>query len=180
MSANLPFSPLEETKLAIDAVTRASKEIMEIYNTDFTTFTKAENEPLTEADIKSNEIILNLLSKSNYPILSEENPDNLENRLGKKKVWIVDPLDGTTDFVNKTGEFTVMVALVEEHLPILGVIVCPINKSLYVAQKGQGAYFTLDKNVWNKLNVSTTDNLKKLQSSRKPISSIQKRASIYE
>ncbi len=157
MSINLPFTALEETKLAIDAITKASKTIMEIYKTDFTTFTKNDKEPITEADIQSNQIIINSLSKSKHPILSEESPDDLQKRLGNKKVWIIDPLDGTTDFVNKTGEFTVMIALVEDNYPILGAISCPPQNTLYIAQKGQGAFFTSDNNDWKKLVVSKTN-----------------------
>ncbi len=157
MSINLPFTALEETKLAIDAITKASKTIMEIYKTDFTTLTKNDKEPITEADIQSNQIIINSLSKSKHPILSEESPDDLQKRLGNKKVWIIDPLDGTTDFVNKTGEFTVMIALVEDNYPSLGAIFCPPQNTLYIAQKGQGAFFTSDNNDWKKLVVSKTN-----------------------
>ena len=157
MSITLPFTALEETKLAIDAITKASKTIMEIYKTDFTTLTKNDNEPITEADIQSNQIIINSLSKSKHPILSEESPDDLQKRFGNKKVWIIDPLDGTTDFVNKTGEFTVMIALVEDNYPILGAISCPSQSTLYIAQKGQGAFFTSDNNDWKKLVVSKTN-----------------------
>ncbi len=157
MSINLPFTALEETKLAIDAITKASKTIMEIYKTDFTTLTKNDNEPITEADIQSNQIIISSLSKSKHPILSEESPNDLQKRLGNKKVWIIDPLDGTTDFVNKTGEFTVMIALVEDNYPILGAISCPSQSTLYIAQKGQGAFFTSDNIKWKKLVVSKTN-----------------------
>ncbi len=135
MSEKLPFTDTYiETELAINAIRKASKTVMEIYNSKFTTSFKDGNEPITEADIKSNQIISNSLSESNHPILSEESKDDLEKRLEAKKVWIVDPLDGTTDFVNKTGEFTIMIALVENQIPILGVILCPPQNTLYVAQ----------------------------------------------
>ncbi len=160
MNEKLPFSDsFIETELAISAIRKASKTVMEIYNSKFTTSFKDGNEPITEADLKSNQIISNSLSESNHPILSEESKDDLEKRLEAKKVWIVDPLDGTTDFVNKTGEFTIMIALVEDHIPILGVISNPSQNTLYIAQKGQGAYSISNDDVWKRLWVTTTDEL---------------------
>ncbi len=161
MNEKFPFSDsFIETELAISAIRKASKAVMEIYNSKFTTSLKDGNEPITEADLKSNQIILNSLSESNHPILSEESQDDLEKRLDSKKVWIVDPLDGTTDFVNKTGEFTIMIALVEDHIPILGVISNPSQNTLYIAQKGQGAYSVSNDDLWKKLEVTTTDEFK--------------------
>jgi len=160
MNEKLPFiDTYIETELAINAISKASKTVMEIYNSNFSTSLKNGNEPLTKADIKSNQIISNSLSESNHPILSEESKDNLEKRLGAKKVWIVDPLDGTTDFVNKTGEFTIMIALVENQAPILGVISCPPQNTLYVAQKGHDAYSSSNNIKWKKLDVSHTNDL---------------------
>ncbi len=160
MNEKLPFlDKFIETELATSAIRNASKAVMEIYNSKFTTSFKDGNEPITEADLKSNQIISNSLSESNHPILSEESKDNLEKRLDSKKVWIVDPLDGTTDFVNKTGEFTIMIALVENQTPILGVISCPPQNTLYVAQKGQGAYSCSNDDKWKKIGVSNTNDL---------------------
>ncbi len=160
MNIKSPFTDtFIETELAINAIRKASKVVMEIYNSKFTTSLKNGDELITEADIKSNQIILNSLSESNHPTLSEESKDDLEKRLDAKKVWIVDPLDGTTDFVNKTGEFTIMIALVEDHIPILGVISNPSQNILYIAQKGQGAYSVSNNDVWKRLWVTTTDEL---------------------
>ena len=160
MNEKLPFPDVFiETELATSAIRNASKAVMEIYNSKFTTSFKDGNEPITEADLKSNQIISNSLSESNHPILSEESQDDLEKRLDSKKVWIVDPLDGTTDFVNKTGEFTIMIALVENQTPILGVISCPPQNTLYVAQKGQGAYSSSNDDKWKKIGVSNTNDL---------------------
>jgi len=141
MIDNIPFTNIfYETKLAINAVSKAANEVMSVYNTDFSTSLKDDKEPITLADIKSNKIIEQILSGSGHPILSEESSDELEKRLGSKRVWIVDPLDGTTDFVNKTGEFTIMIALVENNSPILGIISRPSENTLYAAQKNEGAY----------------------------------------
>jgi len=157
---NLPFAnTLPETKLAIKAAMKASKFVKEIYNKDFTTSFKENQEPITEADIGSNKIIENALSTLGHPILSEESSDKIKKRISSKKVWIVDPLDGTTDFVNKTGDFTIMIGLVDDHNPIMGVICQPIKNALYIAQKGQGAFQSLSEGNWESLKVSNTTEL---------------------
>ena len=92
--------PLPETKFAIEAAIEAGKVVMEVYNKNFSSSIKSDNEPITEADIKSNNSIKNIISRCGHPILSEESPDD-KSRLAHKKIWIVDPLDGTTDFVRK-------------------------------------------------------------------------------
>ena len=156
MIEKLPFSnPIPETKLAIDAALKAGEAVMKIYDQDFLILQKEDRSPITKADIMSNEIIENTLSASGHLILSEESTDRIENRLGCKKIWIIDPLDGTTDFVNKTGEFTIMIALVVDNYPVMGVICHPIEKKLYVAQKGQGAYCYYNEK-WVRLKVSKT------------------------
>ena len=153
MLYNFPFNnTLPETELAIRAVKEAGDAVMKIYRHDFTTTFKKDNEPLTEADLKSNNIIQKILASTGYPILSEESLDD-KKRLGCDKIWIIDPLDGTSDFVSKSGEFTIMIALVEKHEPILGVIYWPINDILYVAQKGGGAHKFVN-GVWEKLVIS--------------------------
>jgi len=156
MIDNLPFAkPFPETKLAIDAALKASDAVLNIYNQDFSISLKEDNQPITEADIQSNQIIQKCISSSRIPILSEESPDNKEKRMDSKKVWIIDPLDGTTDFINKTGEFTIMIALVEKNEPVMGVISHPFENKLYVAQKGHGAFGYYDED-WIKLEVSKT------------------------
>ena len=155
----LPISDkIPELDLAIEAATKAGKAIMEIYQTNFESKTKEDNSPITEADLASNRIIKEILEKSGHYILSEEDADD-ESRLNEKTVWVVDPLDGTSDFIDRTGEFTVMIALVWDGKPILGVINWPDGEKLYVAQKGKGA-FQLSNDVWKKISVSTTTDLK--------------------
>ena len=159
MIADFPIANLfPEAKLAIQAVLEASKTVMDVYNTNFSSILKHDNEPITEADLQSNQIIQKILSDSDHPILSEESKDN-KKRLDSKKIWIVDPLDGTSDFIKKTGEFTIMISLVEEHIPILGVIYWPTKSTLYLAQKDQGA-FKSENNVWSKISVSKISDLK--------------------
>ena len=160
MSYRLPFKKnLQETKLAINAVIEAGKAVMEIYEQDFSVELKQDRSPLTQADIKSNEIIQRIISVSGYPILSEESVDDKE-RLNCEKIWIVDPLDGTSDFVSRTGEFTIMVALIEHNQPILGVVYCPTNKTLFVAQKNGGAY-NLGNGQCLKLSISNVAELER-------------------
>lgn len=154
---NIPISDSPELHTAIRAATKAGKAIMEVYSQDFSSKKKEDDSPITEADIRSNNIIREILSEYNYFILSEEEKDNKE-RLDKELVWIVDPLDGTTDFVNRTGEFTVMISLVKEKKPVLGVIYWPTAETMFVAQKGRGAYRYFNKN-WEKITVSKEDNI---------------------
>ena len=158
MSPNFPFEVLPETELAINAVKEAGNAVMEIYKHDFTSTTKKDNSPLTEADLKSNDIIQKIIVGTGYPVLSEESVDN-KKRLEHDKIWIIDPLDGTSDFVSKSGEFTIMIALVDKHEPILGVIYWPTNDILYVAQKGCGAY-KFANDVWGKLTISKRSDLR--------------------
>lgn len=157
MPLSPPFSdPLSEAGIALEAASKASRKVMEIYREDFATNKKSDDSPITQADLESNRIIKECLA-SPIPILSEEDEDDL-SRLGHDKIWIVDPLDGTSDFVNRTGEFTIMIALVEKKKPILGLICQPATDSFYMAQKGQGA-FRSNKGGWERLGVSSKSNL---------------------
>jgi len=141
-----------DLKIAIDAALKAGKKVLEIYSQDFTSHYKDDKEPLTEADLASDKIIHDVISLSSYPILSEESVDNLD-RLESKKIWIVDPLDGTSDFIQKTGEFTIMIGLVNDQKPIMGVIYWPTKNILYVSEKNKGAY-KLENDIWSQLSVS--------------------------
>jgi len=174
MNENNPLTnQMTETPVAIEAAIKAGKEVMDVYNQKFSSTLKIDNEPLTEADIKSNNIIQKIISQFGYPILSEESIDD-KKRLASDKIWIVDPLDGTTDFVKQTGEFTIMISLVEGNRPILGVIYWPIKDTLYLAQKDQGA-FKLENGDWSRLSVSNVSELDKCRAvgSRFHISDIE-------
>ncbi len=156
--SHLPFkSALPETILAVKAAKKAGKAILKIYSGDFSVNFKDGKEPVTEADRESNKIISEMLQKYNYLILSEESEDNL-SRLQHRKVWVVDPLDGTADFIDKSGEFSVMIALVVDGLPELGIVYCPSSDILFVAQKSGGA-FVHDGERWHSLHVNSTLNL---------------------
>jgi len=157
---NIPISSkIPELDIAIKAAQEASNAILEIYQKDYNTFTKTDNSPVTDADLKSNKVINKILSNTKYSILSEEDIDD-QSRLSKDMIWIVDPLDGTSDFIDKTGEFTVMIALIQNKKPILGVIAWPTEKTLFVAQKNCGA-FRYSDNKWDKISVTKINELSK-------------------
>ena len=157
---NIPISnKIPELDIAINAAQEAGNIILKIYEKDFKTFTKTDNSPVTDADLQSNKIIKEILSVTKHSILSEEDVDD-KNRLSKDMIWIIDPLDGTSDFIDKTGEFTVMIALVENQRPILGVIAWPTEKTLFVAQKNCGA-FRYSDNKWEKISVTKISELPK-------------------
>ena len=135
----------QNLKLAIDASIQAGKKIIEIYNSDnFNLEYKLDDSPLTLADTASNKIIENILEASNIPILSEEgNILDFNNRKNLKQLWIVDPLDGTKEFINKNNEFTVNIALIENSKPVIGVIYAPASNVLYFSERKLGSYKTL-------------------------------------
>ena len=155
---NIPISKkIPELDIAIKAAQEASSVILDIYQKDYNTFTKTDDSPVTDADLKSNKKINEILSNTKYSILSEEDVDD-QSRLSKDMIWIVDPLDGTSDFIDKTGEFTVMIALIQNKKPILGVIAWPTEKILFVAQKDCGA-FRYSNDKWDKISVTKIENL---------------------
>ncbi|MEL4307308.1 3'(2'),5'-bisphosphate nucleotidase CysQ [Joostella sp. CR20] len=120
-------------KIAIEAAIEAGNEILKVYEReDFTIVEKEDQSPLTEADQKANSIINRYLKSTNIPIISEENLiENYEVRKQWTQCWIVDPLDGTKEFIQRNGEFTVNIALVENNQPVLGVIYVPVSGDLY-------------------------------------------------
>lgn len=130
--------------IAIRAALDAGKSIMDIYtdpDADFEVESKADNSPLTIADKRANQVITSALSCTPFPILSEEGREiPFAERKKWKTLWIVDPLDGTKEFIKKNGEFTINIALVSEGVPVLGVIYVPVRKELYFAAQGKGAY----------------------------------------
>lgn len=120
--------------LAIEASLKAGAAIMQVYNTAFSVELKDDKSPLTEADKKANEIINTFLKETDVPIISEENKQTpYTKRRTWSQCWIVDPVDGTKEFIKRNGEFTVNIALVKEGRPELGVIYVPAIKMLYFA-----------------------------------------------
>ncbi len=148
----------------IQVMKKAGKEVMQVYSTDF----KAEDKdgsPITEADRKSNDILIKELTQFRFPILSEESEDD-SARLKSDKVFIIDPLDGTADFVNRTGEFSIMLGLVENNVPILGIVYVPLLDVTYYAEKGKGAY-KIENGVITEIKCS---NVELLENSRAIVS----------
>ncbi len=128
--------------LAISAAQAASLGILQIYDfSDFSIETKSDNSPLTLADRVSHDIIFATLSKSDTPILSEEGRDiAFAEREQWARFWLIDPLDGTKEFIKRNGEFTVNIALIENRAPVLGVVLAPVLDTLYFAAAGLGAW----------------------------------------
>lgn len=118
--------------IAILAALDAGRAILEVYSTNFSVETKEDDSPLTLADKNANDIINIYLKETQIPIISEENKQiDYSERRNWKTCWIVDPLDGTKEFIKRNGEFTVNIALVTSGNPILGVIYVPVLKTLY-------------------------------------------------
>jgi len=139
-------------KIALEA----GKAIMQIYNKDFNVEYKDDNSPLTEADLKSNEIICNALQElfPNIPIMSEENKQtDYEIRKKWEYYWCIDPIDGTKEFIKKNDEFTVNIALIHKNIPVLGVVYAPAINEMYSAKQGNGAYLN-----GQKIPLKTNDN----------------------
>jgi 3'(2'), 5'-bisphosphate nucleotidase len=132
----------QNTKLAIEAALKAGRKILEIYHSgDFDIELKGDDSPLTKADIAAHHIIKDSLASSNIPLLSEEGKAiAYEDRKGWNDLWIVDPIDGTKEFIKRNGEFTVNIALIRNQVPIAGVIFAPVLGDLYFSEEGVGAY----------------------------------------
>lgn len=131
----------KELQCAMDAAYAAGEKIMEIYSKDFVVCYKDDTSPVTEADVASNTIILECLT-SMFPedgMLSEEVVDD-ESRFDKKRFWVIDPLDGTKEFIKKNDEFAVNIALIVDGKIVLGVVYLPVKKTVYYAVDGEGAY----------------------------------------
>ena len=121
----------------------AGNAIMQIYTQNFSVEYKADQSPLTQADKKANEVIMEGLNNLSVklPILSEEGREiSYEERKYWEYFWMVDPLDGTKEFIKKNGEFTVNIALIHNHEPVLGVVYAPALSEIYWAKKGEGAF----------------------------------------
>ncbi|MBC8554098.1 MAG: 3'(2'),5'-bisphosphate nucleotidase CysQ [Candidatus Brocadiales bacterium] len=129
------------------AAKRAGEAILDVYDSDFEVEQKDDKSPLTLADKRSHEIIESVLEQtitvnnSTVPILSEEGKETpYDERKKWEYFWLVDPLDGTKEFVKKNGEFTVNIALIHKHKPVLGIIYIPVKDVFYFAAINIGAY----------------------------------------
>ena len=139
----------KELAIAVKAAVEGGAAIMEVYKQeDLGVVYKDDESPLTLADQKCNDVINSYLIKTAHPIISEENKQiDFQDRKDWNSCWIVDPLDGTKEFVKRNGEFTVNIALIQNGKPKLGVIYVPDSKELYVADVTalKAGKFVLDK-----------------------------------
>jgi 3'(2'), 5'-bisphosphate nucleotidase len=126
---------------ALAAALAAGREILAVYASDFVVETKADDSPLTAADMRAHRVIRDALAPIGLPLLSEEGRQiPYSERCRWDRLWIVDPLDGTKEFVSRNGEFTVNIALVEGQRPLAGIIHEPVADRLYLGVRGQGAW----------------------------------------
>lgn len=144
--------------LAKKAALAAGGVILEIYESgDFSIEAKSDNSPLTLADKAAHDKIVSFLDKTGVPILSEEGRNiHFKERSKWEYFWLVDPLDGTKEFIKKNGEFTVNIALIHDGKPILGVVYLPVLKDLYFAIAGGGAYVERNSEL-QKLQTTSRD-----------------------
>ena len=135
-------------EIAVIAALKAGNDILKIYNdpqSDFEIERKADNSPLTIADKTAHKTIISYLNQTPFPVLSEEGKSiPYEERKEWESLWIVDPLDGTKEFIKRNGEFTVNIALIKDGSPVLGVIYIPVQKSLYFSSDATGAFKVTD------------------------------------
>lgn len=164
---------------AIQAAIEAGAEIMKIYSQDFEVEIKSDSSPLTIADKNANAIIVKYLLETNIPIISEENKQtDYAQRKNWEICWIVDPLDGTKEFIKRNGEFTVNIALINNSKPILGVIYVPAKKILYYGDvmQGIGKKIVLQDHQFSTINTCDYENLKPLERDGCPIKVVGSRS----
>lgn len=135
MNLDNNISPL--TKTAVEAAIKAGIEILEVYyNSDFDIEFKTDNSPLTQADKRAHNVIVEHLSATNIPVLSEEGKTvPFDERKNREIFWLVDPLDGTKEFIKRNNEFTVNIALIKCQTPVAGVVFVPVTKVIYWADE---------------------------------------------
>ena len=174
-------SKLLETVCSIAII--AGKAVMKIYNKEFEVNEKKPNDPITKADLESHFIIEqsleNLLPDTFF--LSEESKSITWNkRKNWKRYWLVDPLDGTREFIKKNGEFTINIALINNYIPVLGVVLAPCFSKIYFAAHGMGSFSkTIDINN-NDFSIKNCKELKvnKLEKNRKTLKIVSSRSHI--
>lgn len=147
---------------AIKASVLAGNAIMEVYKSDFDVELKNDLSPLTIADKRAHQIISDLLKETELPVLSEEGKEiPFDIRRSWKKFWMVDPLDGTKEFIKRNGEFTVNIALIEDNYPKYGIIYVPVNGDLFFGGKGFGSHKLVGlKGIYGSFNEYLEQSLK--------------------
>ena len=136
-------------EIAMQGAVAAGNEILEVYESDFAVEHKDDKSPLTLADKRGHLKIMSYLENTPYPVLSEEGKHmSYDERKEWNRFWLVDPLDGTKEFIKRNGEFTVNIALIKNNKPHLGIVYCPTQKTLY--------YNDHEKNVYKKVGEDIT------------------------
>ncbi len=133
----------ELLETTVDIAVAAGAEILDVYENDFDVESKDDGSPLTTADRRAHELIVKRLGELSppWPILSEESVSiDYAERSGWQRFWLVDPLDGTKEFIKRNGEFTVNIALVDDGVPVLGVVHTPAQNVSHAAARGEGAF----------------------------------------
>lgn len=158
--------PVSELEAAIILARKAGITILEHYSKDIISENKIgldnHSEPVTAADRESSQIIVEGLAKT-FPadaILSEEETDEIERRLSRDRVWIIDPIDGTAGFIKKDGDFAVQIGLAERGVAILGVVYLPAKNILYYAKRGEGSFRIVNGGQAVRLQVSGKTNFR--------------------
>ncbi len=146
--------PLNKIKKIVCSAGRA---VLKYYHQEYTIRDKGGQAWVTEADLAAEEILQKELQQFGWPVLSEESESTLPQDCSC--FWVVDPLDGTADFIAKTGEFSIMVGLVKDQRPVLGLVYLPAQDKLYFAEKGKGAYLLESGQPPQRLRVSSQTDL---------------------
>lgn len=134
----------ELLEIAKEAACIAGQEVLDIYDKGvFEEYEKEDESPVTSADYRANDIIMKILKEQtpDIPVMSEESPQlPLAERVKWTRYWLVDPIDGTQEFIARSGDFAVNIALIEHNKPVIGVIYWPAGETLYFASRDHGAY----------------------------------------
>jgi 3'(2'), 5'-bisphosphate nucleotidase len=150
----------------IKTAREAGEKILTYYSDDVEVYHKEDDSPLTQADLASQKVILKALSgiDPDTPVISEEAElPPYERRKDWKRFWLVDPLDGTKEFIKRNGEFTVNIALIEHGEPVLGVLYIPAKDQLYYAQEGEGSFRKQGKEQAARIFSSSADKSRPLK-----------------
>ena len=150
----------------IQLIRQAGDRILEFYRRgDYSVSFKSDHSPVTEADMASHDLLtMGLVKLSGFPVLSEEAPIAYEERCQWERFWLVDPLDGTKDFIARNDEFTINVALIEGGAPVLGVLFAPALGELFFAEIGKGAYRAMPSGERERLPTYRDDKVTVLRS----------------
>src|SRR5690554_2173912 len=164
----------QQYKITITAALEASDAIMKIYAGDFERIDKEDGSPVTIADLTSSKIIRKHLITTDIPITGEEiEKQPYSVRKNWRKLWCVDPLDGTKEFIKRNGEFVINIALIKNQKPVFGLIASPVNRQIIIGNKENGAF---QMSYENALNITKWERLETISKINKPIQMISSRS----